>query len=40
MTVGLVVVSHSRALGQAAVALAREMVLDKLHPKGLMQKAG
>jgi len=29
MTVGLVVVSHSRALGQAAVALAREMVPDK-----------
>ena len=29
MTVGLVVVSHSRALAQAAVALAREMVPDK-----------
>lgn len=29
MTVGLVVVSHSRALAHAAVALAREMVPDK-----------
>lgn len=29
MTVGLVVVSHSRALAQAAVALAREMLPDK-----------